>query len=56
MTEQEKKFITDNAGLVFVGLLELVGNNNQYCPVLGGACKYVVDGKCTAAVCERRGK
>lgn len=28
----------------------------SYCPVLGGACKYVVDGKCTAAVCKRRTK
>jgi len=27
-----------------------------YCPVLGGACKYVMDGKCTAAVCGRSGK
>lgn len=27
-----------------------------YCPVLGGACKYVVDGACVAAVCKRMGK
>lgn len=30
--------------------------NGNYCPKLGGNCKYMQDGACIAAVCERGSK
>ena len=45
--------IAEKNGLKTFGGVNIREFGNTYCPVLGGKCKYMQDGKCTAAVCER---